>query len=333
DEIKAKIKNAQSAISKKKTRLSVDEQVNLSRLKKNKFLALRLNALAVKHHIRSRLCQRKFELEQLHNSYRPSINQAKLDKHAQQQIKRKEPGIQTLARNYNKLCAEMEALIKAKRNYNKLCAEMEALIKAKRSPKGALAPSKIDTDKLFNLDVDDPIWQDTGLTDQTDDLDSVPAWLGNEAVIGGIKALLEHDRCKEEERRLIEEKVSLQQWFKEEWDITLVASYWLTKKEDMLYQMELRRKYLLRLYLHWEPPLQVIPNKSNDCISWGPSQEDIEAARHYENNEQVDYEQAENDIRQMVVDNEREDTLSDDNEGMAVLSDDEELDENEMDDA
>ncbi|PPR01991.1 hypothetical protein CVT26_008736, partial [Gymnopilus dilepis] len=269
-ELRAKVKNAQKAIATKRAKLSVDEQANLARLKKNNFLRLRLNALAIKHRIRERLRQRKFELEQLHNSYRSSVNQAKLDKHAQQQVKHKEPGIQTLARNYNKLCTDMEAIIKAK-----------------KAPKGALVPLKIDTEKLFSLDVDDPIWQDTGLTDQTDDLASIPDWLGNEWVVEGIKALLRHDRCLEEERRLIEEKISMQQWFQEEWEVASVATNWLGEDEDILYQVEERKHRLLQLYLAWEPAIQVIPSKTRQVFIWGPSQQEIDAAKAFEKTEQV----------------------------------------------
>jgi chaperonin cofactor prefoldin len=66
------------------------------------------------------------------------------------QIKRKEPGIQQLAKKYNELCAELEAMIKKK-----------------QAPRGARAPHSIASDGLFKLDVDDDIWQDVGL-DESD---------------------------------------------------------------------------------------------------------------------------------------------------------------------
>ncbi len=75
---------------------------------------------------------------------------------------------------------------------------------------GAIAPLPIESEGLFKLDVDDDIWQDIGLTDETDNLNSVPLWLGDENVRRGIKALLELDRCHEEESRLIAECLSMQ---------------------------------------------------------------------------------------------------------------------------
>ena len=53
-------------------------------------------------------------------------------------------------------------------------------------------------DKLFSLDVDDDIWQDIGLT-ETDDSTDPPLWLSDENVRMGIRAMLEMDRCQEEE--------------------------------------------------------------------------------------------------------------------------------------
>ena len=43
--------------------------------------------------------------------------------------------------------------------------------------------------------------------------------MSDEAVHDGIKAMLELDRCREEEERLIQECHTLQIWFSEEWVI------------------------------------------------------------------------------------------------------------------
>ena len=57
-----------------------------------------MNALALKQRICDHLHHQKFELENLERSYRKTMNHMKLEKHAQNQLKHKEPGIQTLAR-------------------------------------------------------------------------------------------------------------------------------------------------------------------------------------------------------------------------------------------
>ena len=77
-------------------------------------------------------------------------------------------------------------------------------------------------DKLFCLDVDDDIWQDIGLTEIDGPADP-PLWLCDEDVQSGIRAMLEMDRCQEEEPRLLLERKSLQEWFAEEWAIVKMA--------------------------------------------------------------------------------------------------------------
>ncbi|KAJ6626271.1 hypothetical protein B0H10DRAFT_1781786, partial [Mycena sp. CBHHK59/15] len=76
---------------------------------------------------------------------------------------------------------------------------------------------------LWQLDVDDTIFQDVGLDDRDDDNDKPPPWLCDEKVRTGIKALLELDRCDEEDARLRREKLALRVWFGEEWKMIAEA--------------------------------------------------------------------------------------------------------------
>ena len=73
------------------------------------------------------------------------------------------------------------------------------------------------------MDVDDEIWQDIGLEEVDSKEITPPCWMSDEAVRNGIKAVLELDRCKEEEERLIHECQALQVWFSEEWTVILEA--------------------------------------------------------------------------------------------------------------
>jgi hypothetical protein len=103
---------------------------------------------------------------------------------------------------------------------------MLQLIKDGKAPHGACCPSKIEAKALFALDVDDEIWQDVGLDDDVPGTEP-PPWLANNDVRDGIKALLERDRCLEEEARLQHECRSMQEWFSEEWriiDLLLTAT-------------------------------------------------------------------------------------------------------------
>ncbi|KDR65486.1 hypothetical protein GALMADRAFT_148660 [Galerina marginata CBS 339.88] len=270
EDLQNKIKKTRKTIENKRAKLSVDSRLNLSRLIGNEFLKMRMNALALKQRIRDRLRQRKFEIEGLQRAYRNTVNQAKLQKHTDQQIRKKEPGIQSLARSYNKLCTE---LVK--------------LIETKKAPRGALAPLPIELEGLFKLDVDDNIWQDIGLTDDNDDNNqtSVPLWLGNEDVRSGIKWLLQLDRCMEEQRRLEAEKISMFQWMREEWVIAETALQWSEQSPELVYQLNMRKKYLLRLCLNWKPVIRQIPGVLEG--SWGPSLEELAEARKFETTENV----------------------------------------------
>ena len=263
------VRRTQRAILTKRSKLHVDGRLNLEKLLGNEFLRSRMNALALKQRIRDRLRQRKFELENLERAYRKTSNHLKLEKHAKAQIKRKEPGIQTLARKYNKLCAELTQMIVAK-----------------KAPRGAVAPSEIQQDGLFKLDVDDDIWQDIGLTDEVDNLQDIPDWLGNEDVRNGIKALLERDRCIEEERRLVQERLSMQQWMQEEWLVVNAALECAEEDLDVVYQLKERREYLLRLCVKWESSVKIIPVDWDGSV-WGPTRNELARAREYEYAEQV----------------------------------------------
>lgn len=54
--------------------LGVAESASLIRLKQSKFLQQRMNALALKHRMRDKLRQRKFENERLERAYRRTVN-------------------------------------------------------------------------------------------------------------------------------------------------------------------------------------------------------------------------------------------------------------------
>lgn len=98
---------------------------------------------------------------------------------------------------------------------------MHKLITQKKAPPGAIVPLIINPEGVFKLDVDDEIWQDIGLDDSIDG--PPPRWLCDEAVRGGIKAMLELDRCQEEENRLRSERCAMQEWLQEEWNTVVHA--------------------------------------------------------------------------------------------------------------
>ncbi|KAF8065223.1 hypothetical protein FPV67DRAFT_1419584 [Lyophyllum atratum] len=253
----------QKTIEKKRSALGVDGRHNLSNLKDNKFIQLRVNAAALKHRIRTRLRDRKFELDRLERAYRQTkSNEVKLHNHIKGSVKRHEPTIMNLATKYNNLCSEMAAL--------------------KAAQSGAtpgLVPSKIEKDKLFDLDVDDNIWQDIGLQDD-EFSGTVPLWLGDENTRRGIKALLEFDRCVEEEQRLAMERCSLQEWMLEEWSCVILAleASFENGDLDLTYQLREERARLRRLCALWKSKTQGLPARYAMPETWGPSKEELEQA-------------------------------------------------------
>jgi hypothetical protein len=103
------------------------------------------------------------------------------------------------------------------KTYNDLCKEMSGLVRQKEAPWHAFVPQPIDPQKLFGLDADNDIWQDTGLDGDEDG--AVPLWLGSDNVRMGINHRLMLDRCLEEESRLKRERANMQLWLYEEWDV------------------------------------------------------------------------------------------------------------------
>jgi len=281
EELQSKCNHLQKSIDRKRSALDVDGRLNLTKLLNNKFLQVRMNALALKKRIRSRLTQRKFELDGVERASRQSSTSAdKLRAHAETQIKRKEPGIQKL-----------------RKKYNDLCTELKALINQGSAPRGAVVPHMIEKEGLFQLDVDDEIWQDIGLED-TEFEGKIPGWLGDDNVREGIKNLLELDRCQEEERRLYKERQAIQEWMLEEWQCVseaintcgMFTRFWndlnsnlfacITADDDMKYQLKQHAEYLTHLVSLWRPAVTVIPAEISE--SWGPSEEELAKIRLYE---------------------------------------------------
>jgi hypothetical protein len=57
----------------------------------------------------------------------------------------------------------------------------------------------METKGLFGLDINDSIWNDVGLGD-IDNGAPPPDWLADNRMQSGIRAMLELDHCKEEEK-------------------------------------------------------------------------------------------------------------------------------------
>ncbi|KAG0698489.1 hypothetical protein DFH29DRAFT_983874 [Suillus ampliporus] len=217
--------------------LGMEDKVNLEKMKKDIYLTVRLNALAVKTCIHDCLRQCKFELERLERSYRATIN---------------EPGILKLVSTYNGLCSQLRSLIRQ-------C----------QAPPYAIMPHIIPHDGIFLLNIDDNIWQDVGLDDDTM---VPPVWLSDDAVRNGIRLQLKVDRCVEEEARLMRERAVIQEW--------MLADDVAVTDAVMSFHLRSCADELINICVVWKKKVQCIPCAWPVGESWGPSDEALlQAAR------------------------------------------------------
>ncbi|KAJ7821848.1 hypothetical protein B0H13DRAFT_2241700 [Mycena leptocephala] len=257
----AKLRKHEATLRAKEAALGVADKQMLRHLLKSEYIRCRMNARALKYRIREKLRGRKFELERVDQFvHRKKATDPKLKTHIEDAVKRRDPGIQELVRNYNKLCAQMASLIKRK-----------------KAPKNAMAPEPIDPKSIWGLDVDDEIWQDVGLDDAYDDQEP-PLWLKDEAVRTGIKAMLELDRCLEEEPRVFHECRALRWWLSEEWDAVTSAKA-VAAEDGVVHQLKLRQQDLTQLCATWKAAIRPIPFKTEGLPAWGPSEEELMAVR------------------------------------------------------
>ncbi|KIM34886.1 hypothetical protein M413DRAFT_32940 [Hebeloma cylindrosporum] len=236
-----------SALLRQKERaLGPFERQHLRQLAKSPYLRNRMNVLALKIRLRDKLRGRKFELERLERTFRKQVNEHKVHAHTESSVKRRDPSIQQLARSYNDLCTKI-----AKH------------IRHGRAPSGAICPDKIESKGLFALDVDDVIWQDTGLNDVNSE--SPPRWLCDAKVRSGILVMLDLDRCEEEELQ--------------EWD-TANAAYENTEDVGLRYQLGIVKDSLCRLCAIWQRSVHTldIATADEELDLWGPSEDEILSA-------------------------------------------------------
>ncbi|KAJ7116162.1 hypothetical protein C8R43DRAFT_1091280 [Mycena crocata] len=250
---KGALEMAEGKLRKKEAALGVIGAQALKKLSMSEYIRFKMNAYALKRRLRDRLRCRKFEMDKVERSFRRLVNDQKLYSHTESAVKRREPTI-------SKLGAE----------YNKMCAQIVQLIKGGKAPRQATAPAPIPAGQLWKLDVDDEIWQDVGFDDEDDAATEPPQWMADEKVRAGIKAMLQLDRCDEEDIRLRMERCGLQVWFAEQWDVVELAleeSEWAAEK----YQLELLRDNLVKLCATWQKWLPDLGIDASTLPPWGPT--------------------------------------------------------------
>ncbi|KAJ7697062.1 hypothetical protein B0H14DRAFT_2418321 [Mycena olivaceomarginata] len=152
DNARAMLLKTQDRLRRNEAALGVDEKVQLQKHTKSKFFQLRFDARVKKIRLRNLLRARKFEWERAErSSRRQQASEHKLRSHTEAAIKRRQPKINNLVREYNKICDAIGDEIRGR-----------------RAPARTIPPERIDMRTLYALDVDDSIWQDVGLEDDED---------------------------------------------------------------------------------------------------------------------------------------------------------------------
>ncbi|TFK60259.1 hypothetical protein BDN72DRAFT_779639 [Pluteus cervinus] len=250
---------AEKRLQQKRATLGFDDEEELQELIDSKFLQVRMNALAIKTRLRDKLRSRKFELDRVEREFRKQRNDQKVDDHTRSSVERRDPSIQQLARTYNELCASMVSIIQ---NGD--------------APQGAQPLTPVATKGLFKLDIDDAVWRDLDMGDV--EATTPPLWSSSDSVRDGIAALLERDRCDEEELRIQHERRALQVWFSEEWAV-INETIKNTEDSGELYYLGVRRKVLLYLHSVWSWDTNFITAGPAPLPEWGPSPIEAKGAR------------------------------------------------------
>ncbi|KAI6135372.1 hypothetical protein EDD17DRAFT_1779101 [Pisolithus thermaeus] len=138
------------------------------------------------------------------------------------------------------------------------------LIHKGKAPRGSIAPLLIPRDSLFKLDVDDDIWQDVGLGDDSDGV--LPPWLVDEKICSGIRSLIEW-RC------LLQERKALVLWFSEEWGC--MQKIRKGADDNLAYELDCRASALAGICLLWKEKLRDFAWSPDE--NWGASDVELQS--------------------------------------------------------
>ena len=102
------------------------------------------------------------------------------------------------------------------KHYESLRTQLKELIDLGRAPLNASVPRSLLNQRIWDLDVDDPIWSDPALYTGGED---VPRWMYDTVFKTGIRAVLQFDRCSEESERLESEMEAFVGWIAGRFDL------------------------------------------------------------------------------------------------------------------
>ncbi|KAF9520243.1 hypothetical protein BS47DRAFT_1287587, partial [Hydnum rufescens UP504] len=145
----------------------------LANLKKDKWINLQLNICVLHDQLITKLCAHKFELANLERAHASQAMDQKTKSHVKKAVKQHAPGIEATVHKYN--------------------AKQKEMLK-----EDAYVPPELVMEGLFNLDVDQDIWENADMVDFEGG--GIPLWLANKEVRDGIRVAQEVKSCQEELR-------------------------------------------------------------------------------------------------------------------------------------
>ncbi|KAF9514330.1 hypothetical protein BS47DRAFT_1361837 [Hydnum rufescens UP504] len=209
EEWKERVKMAQDTISQledniaRKTKaLRLEDRASadhLANLKKDKWINLQLNICVLHDQLITKLCAHKFELANLEHAHASWAMDQKTKSHVKKAVKQHAPGIKATVHKYN---AKRKEMLK-ERGKNGVWRD-------------AYVPLELVMEGLFNLDVNQDIWENADMVDFEGG--EIPLWLANKEVWDGIRVAQEVKSCQEELRRCDVEYSNLHAWFVEEYE-------------------------------------------------------------------------------------------------------------------
>ncbi|KAF9514345.1 hypothetical protein BS47DRAFT_1372347 [Hydnum rufescens UP504] len=210
----------EGTIKKKTDELRLSDQTSaaeLSWLKRDKWVNVQLNLHVLREQLLRKLRARKFELATLDRANSSRILDQKTKAHVEKAVKSRSGGIEATVKKYNAKLKELVAL------------QGKGGIR-----RGAYVPPMLTMEGLYQLDVDQDIWEDSrgDIADFPDGI--VPPWLGDPSVKEGIRLSQEIANCRQELERCKAEHANLQTWFCEEYS-RVMEVFMGSEDEDVSY--------------------------------------------------------------------------------------------------
>ncbi|KAF9515416.1 hypothetical protein BS47DRAFT_1360995 [Hydnum rufescens UP504] len=171
----------------------------LANLKKDKWINLQLNIRVLHDQLITKLRAHKFELANLEHAHASRAMDQKTKSHVEKAVKQCAPGIEATVHKYN---AKQKEMLK-ERGKNGVWRD-------------AYVPPELVMEGLFNLDIDQDIWENADMVDFEGG--EIPLWLANKEVRDGIRAAQEVKSCQEELHQCDVEYSNLCAWFVEEYE-------------------------------------------------------------------------------------------------------------------